>query len=171
MVSFSSISRDYISLQEPCQIFVDWSAWFESPISHSVNSDVQIYFLYLMSHTALLWFIFIDFRVLDSIMSYGRSKHVFKVNDFDRSIFWKGRDVNISISSKKIKIMLHGNYSKHFVVYILNINVFVFFHIQGLHTSASTLSDFGSPSRAGRMASFSLLCIWCLCWLNTSDVP
>jgi hypothetical protein len=78
---------------------------------------------------------------------------------------------NSSRSVMKITIMLHGNYSKHFVVQISNINVFVFFYIRGLHISAITLSDFRSPSRARRMVSFSLHCIWCLCWLNTSDVP
>jgi hypothetical protein len=75
-------------------------------------------------------------------MGYARSKHVIKVNDFDHLNFWEGKDVDVSISSKKIKIILHGNYSKHLVVYIPNINVFVFFYIQGLHISASTLSDF-----------------------------
>jgi hypothetical protein len=159
MFWFSSISRDYIPLQEPYQIFVDQPASLESPISHSVNSDGQIYFIYLTSHTALLLFIFIAFRVLDSIMSYGQSKHVIKVNGFNRSNFWESRDINIAASSKKIKIMLHGNYSKYLVAYIPNINVFVFFHIQGLHISACTLSDFRPSSRAGRMASFSLPCI------------
>jgi hypothetical protein len=171
MFSFSSISRDYISLQEPSQIFVDRPAWLESPISHSVNSDVEIYFIYLMFHTALLLFIFIAFRVLDSSMNYGQSKHVIKVNNFDRSNFWEGKDVDISISSKKIKIMPYGNYSRHLVVYIPKTNIFVFFHIQGLHISASTLSAFRSSSRAGRMASFSLPCIWCSRWLNTSGIP
>jgi hypothetical protein len=84
MFSSSSIPRDYIFLQEPCRIFVDWPTWLESPISHSVNSDVQIYFIYLPSHAELLLFIFIAFRFLDSVMNYGRSKHVIKVNDFDR---------------------------------------------------------------------------------------
>jgi hypothetical protein len=132
MFLFSSIPRDYISLQKPCRMFVDGLAWLESPISHSVNSDVQIYFIYLTSHVALLLFIFISFRVLNSIRSYGRSKYVIKVNDIDHSNFCEGRDVDISISSKKIKIMLPGNYSKHLVVYISNINICVFFHIQGI---------------------------------------
>jgi hypothetical protein len=77
------------------------SAWLESPISHFANSDIQIYFIYLLSHTVLLLFIFIVFRVLDSIMSYGRSKHAIKVNYFDRSNFWECKDVDISISLKK----------------------------------------------------------------------
>jgi hypothetical protein len=104
MFLYSSISMDSIYMQEPCQIFLDRPAWHESPISHSVNSDVQIYFIYLTSHTALLWFIFITFRVLDSIMTYGRSKHMMKVDEFDRSNFWEGRDINISIFSKKIQL-------------------------------------------------------------------
>jgi hypothetical protein len=124
-------------------------ALFELPISHSVNSDVQIYFIYLMSHTALLWFIFIALRVLDGIMSYGRSKHVIKVNDFDRSNFLEGRDVDISISSKKIKTMLYGNHSKLLVVYIPNINVFVSFHIQGLYAVISKLTYRTIATRSG----------------------
>jgi hypothetical protein len=39
-------------------------------------------------------------------MSYDLSKHGIKVNDFDRLNFWEGRDVDVSISSKKIKFML-----------------------------------------------------------------
>jgi hypothetical protein len=45
MFSFSSISRDDISLQAPCQILVDGAAWFESSISYAVNSDVAIHFI------------------------------------------------------------------------------------------------------------------------------
>jgi hypothetical protein len=75
-------------------------------------------------------------------MNYDQSRRVIKVDGFDRSKFWEGRNVNISFSSKKIKIMLPGNYSQHLVVYIPNKNVFVFFHIQGVHIFASTSSDF-----------------------------
>jgi hypothetical protein len=74
-------------------------------------------------------------------MSYGRSKPVMKFDGFGRSTIWEGRNVDISISSKKIKIMLHGNYLKHLVVSIPNIKIFVFFHIQGLDISARTLSQ------------------------------
>jgi hypothetical protein len=49
---------------------------------------------------------------------------------------------NFSRSAMKIKIMLPENYPQHLVVYIRNRNVFVFFHIQGPHIFASTLSDF-----------------------------
>jgi hypothetical protein len=75
-------------------------------------------------------------------MSYCRSKRVMKFGEFDRSKFWEGRNVDISISSKKIKIMFPGNYLQHHAVYIRNRNRFVFFHIQGLDLFASTLSDF-----------------------------
>jgi hypothetical protein len=123
IVSFSSISRDHIYLQAPCQIFVNWSVPFESSISRSLASDIQIHLIYLMCHSALFALILIVFRVLDRIMSYDRSKGVVKVARFDRSKFWEGRNVNISISSKRINIMLSGNYSQCRVVYITNINV------------------------------------------------
>jgi hypothetical protein len=141
MFSFSSISRDYISLQAPCQTFIDRPVWLESSISRSLASDVQIYFIYLMCHTALLFFMFIVFCVLQSIVNYDQSERVMKFNGLDRSKFWEDRNVDISISSKKIKIMLPGNYSQYRVVYIQNRNVFVFFHIQGLRIFINTLSD------------------------------
>jgi hypothetical protein len=62
-------------------------------------------------------------RVLHSIVSYGPSKRVIKADGFGRSKPWEGRDVDISISSKKIKIMLSGNYSQHQIVYIRNLNI------------------------------------------------
>jgi hypothetical protein len=61
-----------------------------------------------MCHTALLSLIFIAFGVLDSIMSYGRSKRVINVDGFGGLNFWKGSDVDVLISSKRIKIMLPG---------------------------------------------------------------
>jgi hypothetical protein len=122
MLSFSFISRDYISLQAPCQIFVDPPAWLESSIPSSLASDVQIHFIYLMCHTALLLLIFITFRVLDKIMSYGQSKRVIQANTFDDSKFWEGRTVDISISSRKIKILPYPGaiyLCKHFVRFSL----------------------------------------------------
>jgi hypothetical protein len=56
-----------------------------------------------MFHTALLFLIFMPFRVLDSIRSHGRSKRVMEVGGFDRSKSWGSQDVDILISSKKIK--------------------------------------------------------------------
>jgi hypothetical protein len=156
MFSFSSISRDYISLQAPCQIVVNRPAWLGRPISLAPAFDIQIHFIYLMCHTALLLLIFMSFRVLNSILRDGRSKRVMKFDGFDHSKFWEGKDVDISTSLKKTKIMFSGTYSKHHVVYIPNINVFVFFYIQGLYIFASTLSNFGSSLRAGRMVNFSL---------------
>jgi hypothetical protein len=47
MFLFSSIPRDYISLQAPCQIFVSRAAWLESLIPRSFASDVQIHFIRL----------------------------------------------------------------------------------------------------------------------------
>jgi hypothetical protein len=91
-VSFSSISRNYVSLQAPCQIFVNWSAWLESLISRSLASDVQIHCIYLMCYVALMLLIFITFCVLNSIVSYDRSKHVIQVGAFGRRWFFCGRE-------------------------------------------------------------------------------
>jgi hypothetical protein len=57
-----------------------------------------------MCHTGLLVFIFIAFRVLDSIMSDGRSKRVMELDGSEHPNFWDRRNVDISISSKKIKL-------------------------------------------------------------------
>jgi hypothetical protein len=78
----------------------------------------------------------------EQCVSYGRSKRVIKIDGSDRSNFWEGRDVEISISSKKIMIMLSENYSKRLAVYIRNRNVFVFFYIHGLSVFASTCQIF-----------------------------
>jgi hypothetical protein len=91
MFSFSSISRDYMPLQVPCHMVVDWSAWFESSIPRSLESDVQIHFIYLMCHAALMLLIFLSFCVLDSIVSYNQFKHVIKVGAFDRRWAFCGR--------------------------------------------------------------------------------
>jgi hypothetical protein len=84
IVSLVFISRDYISLQAPCQIFVDRSAWFESSIPRSLASDIQIHFIYLMCHTVLLSLTFMSFCVLDNIVSYDQFKRVIKVGAFVR---------------------------------------------------------------------------------------
>jgi hypothetical protein len=109
MFSFGSISRDYLSWQASCQVFVDRPAQFSSPISHSVNSDIQSNSTDLICHTALLLLIFIAFRVLGSSVNYDRSKRVIKVGGFDCSKFWEGKHVNISISSKKIAVVRPGD--------------------------------------------------------------
>jgi hypothetical protein len=103
MFSFSSISRDYPSLQAPCQIFVNRSVRFESSISRSLASDVQIHFIYLTFQTTVFVLIFITVCVLNSIVNYGRSERVIKVGGFDLFHFLEGRNVDISIFSKKIK--------------------------------------------------------------------
>jgi hypothetical protein len=76
-----------------------------------------------MRHTALLLLIFIAFCVLNSIVSYDQSKRVIKVGAFDRSNFWECKNVEVSISSKTIKVVLPGHYSQHHVIYIQNRNV------------------------------------------------
>jgi hypothetical protein len=67
------MSRDYISLHAPCRIFVDRPAWLESPISHSINSDVQIHFAYLTSQTVLLLLIFVSLPNILLPLIYGHS--------------------------------------------------------------------------------------------------
>jgi hypothetical protein len=156
MFSLSSRSRDHISLRALCQILVNRSSWLESSIARSLASDVQIHFIYLMCYTALFPLVFIAFCILDSTVSYGRSKRAITVDWFVRLNFWEGRNVDISISSKIIKIVLTGNYSQHHVVYILNRNVFVFFHSQGLHIFASTLSEIYRSACLTWIADFSL---------------
>jgi hypothetical protein len=52
--------------------------------------------------------IFITFCVLNSIVNYNQSKRVMKVDGINGSKFWQGRNVDISISSKKIKLCSLG---------------------------------------------------------------
>jgi hypothetical protein len=105
------------SLQAPCQLFLDRSPRLWQLISHSIDFDIQLHFMNMTSDPSLLLVILVAFRVLNIIMSYGRSKCVIELNQFNDSKFWETRKVNISISSMKIKIMLPGNYLQHTVVY------------------------------------------------------
>jgi hypothetical protein len=82
-ISRSSISRDYISLQALCQIFVNRPARLESSISRSLASDCHIHFIYLICHTALMLLTFISFRVLHGIMIHDQFKRVIKVSAVD----------------------------------------------------------------------------------------
>jgi hypothetical protein len=103
IVSFSSISRHYTSLQASCQIFVDRPALLGRPISRSLASDVQIHFIYPMCHTALLLLIFITFCVLNGIVSYDQSKLVTNVDGFNRRWAFCG-EPKFSFSSPSFKI-------------------------------------------------------------------
>jgi hypothetical protein len=76
--SFSSISRDYISSQAPCQIFIDWSGWLGRPISRSLVSDIQIHLRYLMFHPGLLLLMFISLRIILIPLTYGHSGFTIK---------------------------------------------------------------------------------------------
>jgi NAD kinase len=71
-----------------------------------------------MYHTELLLLIFIAFRVPDRVVNCGQSKRVIQIDEFERLNCWEGRDIDISISSKKVKITLPENYSQYHVVYI-----------------------------------------------------
>jgi hypothetical protein len=79
MFLFSSISGDYPSLQAHCQIFLDRAVWLESPVSHSVDPDIQIHFIYLTSHTVFLIFISISLRNILIPFTYGHSSFVIKL--------------------------------------------------------------------------------------------
>jgi hypothetical protein len=93
MFLLSSISRDCTSVQGPCQVFVDRSVRFESSITHFLASDIQIHFIHLMCHTALMLLIFISFCALNSIVSYDQSKRVIEVGAFDRqwAFLWRAK--------------------------------------------------------------------------------
>jgi hypothetical protein len=56
----------------------------------------------------MLALIFIGFRFLDNIISYVRSKCVIEMNVFERHDFWESRNVEISISSVKLKLYSLG---------------------------------------------------------------
>jgi hypothetical protein len=105
--------------------FVDRPAWLESPISHSVNSDLQIHFIYSTSHTVLMLTIFITPCILNSMVSYGRSKQVTRFDGSGRSDFWEDRNVDISISSKKIRLCSLGIISNT-VLFIFEIEIVLF---------------------------------------------
>jgi hypothetical protein len=93
----SFILKDYISLQAPCQIFVDRSAPFRQPISHSQCSDIHIHLIYPTHNDSLLLLIFTPVRLLYIIMSYDYSNFVTELNESDRSKIRESRNVNISI--------------------------------------------------------------------------
>jgi hypothetical protein len=57
---------------------------------------------------------------LITIMRYDHSNFVTELNEFERSKIRESRNVNISICSMKIKIMLPGNYLKREIVCIWN---------------------------------------------------
>jgi hypothetical protein len=62
-----------ISLQAPCQIFVEWLAWLKSPISYSINSVVQIHIIYSTSQSVLLLFMFISLQNILIPLTRGHS--------------------------------------------------------------------------------------------------
>jgi hypothetical protein len=93
-------------------------AWLGSSISEFIDDSVHHESISLLCHTALLLLLSIAFRLLDSIVSYERSKRVIKINEFEHSKFREGQSVDISIYSMKITAILPGNYSQYHVVYI-----------------------------------------------------
>jgi predicted CDP-diglyceride synthetase/phosphatidate cytidylyltransferase len=90
MFSIFFISKDFISLQELCQIVLDRFARFGSPISHSIHSDIHREFMSLTCHTVLLPVIFAVLRVLHSIIGYDRYKRVIELDEFDLLKFENG---------------------------------------------------------------------------------
>jgi hypothetical protein len=105
-------------LQALCRIFVERFARFGPPISHSIGSGIHSDFVYPRCHAALLSVIFAALGILDSIMSYGHFKYVIELDEFARSKFGESGNVNISISSMKIKIILLADYLEHHIVCI-----------------------------------------------------
>jgi hypothetical protein len=89
MCSFSSISKDYMSLQASCQIFVDRPASLGSSISRSLASDVQIHFVSLIFHTVLI-FIAFAFLTVSWIMTspsvWLKSTHL-----IDDELLWRAK--------------------------------------------------------------------------------
>jgi hypothetical protein len=90
--------------------------------------------LYLMCHIALLLLKFIAFRVLDSVVNYDQSKRVMKVDGFDRSKSWEAGNVDISISSKKIKLC-SLRIIRNTMLFIFQIEMFSFSSISGDYIS------------------------------------
>jgi hypothetical protein len=83
-------------------------------------------------------------------VSYDQLKRVIKVDGFDPSKSWDGRNIDVSISSQKIKIMLPGNYSQHHVVYTPNRKCFRLLPYLGIE-SLCVLSRIVSDDRSKRV--------------------
>jgi hypothetical protein len=65
--------------------------------------------MYIACPTVLRPAILATFRVFNSIVSSGRSKRVMKFYEFDYPKFWEGKNVHISVASKKIaQLQLNG---------------------------------------------------------------
>jgi hypothetical protein len=105
-------------LHAPCQIFVESLTRFGPPIFYSIGSGIHHDFVYPRCHAALLSAIFAALRILDSIMSYGHFKYVIELDEFECSKFGENGNVNISISSMKIKIILHADDLEHHIACI-----------------------------------------------------
>jgi hypothetical protein len=119
------MSRDYPSLLAPCYIFIDLpdlNHRFLVPL-HLMSIFTE-YIVCAILH-CYYWYPEL-FAFLTTWRGMAGPSVWWNVDGFDHSNFWEVRDVDISISLKKIKKMLPGNYSKHLVVYIRNINVFPF---------------------------------------------
>jgi hypothetical protein len=112
------MSKDYISLQSLCQIFIDRSECLRSSISRSLSYQIQSNVIYLTYNISFLLVTLWWFDGLHIVTSYDHSKIMIELNEFDRSKTWENSNVNISISSMKIKIMFPVNYLQHLIVYI-----------------------------------------------------
>jgi hypothetical protein len=88
------MSKGYIPLQAPCPILVNGFIWLGSSISLSIDYIVHDKSIHAMCHTSLLLLTSIAFRLLDSVMSYDRSKLVNKVDEFDYSKFCEDRNLD-----------------------------------------------------------------------------
>jgi hypothetical protein len=106
----SFILKDYISLQATCQIFVSPLVALRQSISHSHSDNIHRHLIDPMRNPSLLSVAFTSLRLLYIIMSCDHSNFVTELNEFDRSKIRESRNVNISICSMKIKIILPQNY-------------------------------------------------------------
>jgi hypothetical protein len=88
--------KDYISLQGPCQIFVDRLATFRQPISHSHSNRVYMHIIDPAQSPSPVLLMFTSLHSLMIIMSYDHSNFVTELNEFDRSKIRESRNVNIS---------------------------------------------------------------------------
>jgi hypothetical protein len=114
----SFILKDSISLQGPFQISMSPLVRLRQPIAHSPSDTIQRDVIYPRQNAFLLSTIFASLRFLYIIMSYDHSNFVIELNEFDRSKIRESRNLNISICSRKIKIMLAGNYLQSCIVCI-----------------------------------------------------
>jgi hypothetical protein len=107
--AISFISKDGISLQALCPIFVKRHMRFGQPISRSFRTVVPSYLVDLTCYSSLSSLLLAAFRALDSVASYGRSKWMIDVNESEYSSLRENKNVNIFIFFGENQTVLLGN--------------------------------------------------------------